>query len=375
MVAADTVYGVGELEMALRRAGRGYVLGVAATHHLHSWSRKLSVSGTAEEIAGALGASEWRRLSAGEGTKGARLYDWAYLELADLEAGEFNKALSGTWTRGLLVRRKLADGECAYFTTWCPAGTGIATLAAVEGRRWAIEDRRVRVPKDAGGDLGDAWTPVSGGAALTVGPAGFDYKLMARLLTPGEFSLPAAMEPPPSHRGDVWLQASVLVRGQGKTEGLHERWLPVPAATYRALRAGPQAETAGRLGKIMVANAGAARSALRLALLAFLQGGADKLDFKDERPREWLDRFEREVDAIFFGHLFGRLAAEDDARAEAAWRDALARLTRTVFDTATARLSPPDARRERAHAIAALSLGRMLNKAGLARAVQTEDTV
>ena len=139
-VAADTVYGVGELEMALRRAGRGYVLGVNATHHFHSWSAALSVSGTAEEIAGALGASEWRRLSAGEGTKGARLHDWAYLELADLEADEFNKALSGTWTRGLLVRRKLADGECAYFTTWCPAGTDAATLAAVEGRRWAIED-------------------------------------------------------------------------------------------------------------------------------------------------------------------------------------------------------------------------------------------
>ncbi len=30
-VAADAVYGVGELEMALRRAGRGHVLGVNAT--------------------------------------------------------------------------------------------------------------------------------------------------------------------------------------------------------------------------------------------------------------------------------------------------------------------------------------------------------
>jgi SRSO17 transposase len=28
----------------------------------------------------------------------------------------------------------------AFFTTWCPAGTAIATLVAVEGRRWAIED-------------------------------------------------------------------------------------------------------------------------------------------------------------------------------------------------------------------------------------------
>jgi SRSO17 transposase len=30
-VAGDSVYGVGEIEMALRRAGRGYVLGVNST--------------------------------------------------------------------------------------------------------------------------------------------------------------------------------------------------------------------------------------------------------------------------------------------------------------------------------------------------------
>ena len=32
-VAADSVYGVGDIEMALRRAGKGYVLGVNANHH------------------------------------------------------------------------------------------------------------------------------------------------------------------------------------------------------------------------------------------------------------------------------------------------------------------------------------------------------
>jgi len=98
------------------------------------------VVGTAEGIARGLDASAWQRLSAGEGTKGARLHDWAYLELADLGADEFNPTLPGVWTRGLLVRRNLADGEHAYFTTWCPAGTGITTLVLVEGQRWAIED-------------------------------------------------------------------------------------------------------------------------------------------------------------------------------------------------------------------------------------------
>jgi SRSO17 transposase len=34
-------------------------------------------------------------LSAGDGAKGARLHDWAYCELANLDAAEYNKDLSG----------------------------------------------------------------------------------------------------------------------------------------------------------------------------------------------------------------------------------------------------------------------------------------
>jgi SRSO17 transposase len=139
-VAADSVYGVGEIETALRRAGKGYVLGVTSSHPFNAWGDKPLLAGTAEEIAQALPASAWVRLSAGDGTKGPRLHDWAYLELADLEAAEYDDSRSGLWTRGLLVRRSIADGELAYFTTWCPAGTGIAMLVKVEGHRWAIED-------------------------------------------------------------------------------------------------------------------------------------------------------------------------------------------------------------------------------------------
>jgi SRSO17 transposase len=139
-VTGDSVYGVGALEMDLRKAGKGYVLGVKSDHQFTSWLGKPVVSGTAEAIMQSLDASVWQRLSAGNGVKGPRLYDWAYLELADLDASEYDSGQSGVWTRGLLIRRNLADGECAYFTTWCPAGTGIETLVAVEGQRWTIED-------------------------------------------------------------------------------------------------------------------------------------------------------------------------------------------------------------------------------------------
>ena len=87
-----------------------------------------------------LDPSAWQRLSAGEGSKGARLHDRAYCELADLDNAEYNEARSGLWTRGLLIRRTMSDGDLAFFKTWCPAGTGIQILVSIEGRRWAIED-------------------------------------------------------------------------------------------------------------------------------------------------------------------------------------------------------------------------------------------
>jgi SRSO17 transposase len=138
-VAADSVYGVADIEMMLRRAGKGYVLGVTGKHHFGSWGKE-PMAGPAYEIAAARAGSSWKRLSAGQGTKGPRLHDWTYIELADLDAAEFYDGADGTWTRGLLVRRNIADGDLAFFSTWCPAGTTIDTLVGVEGRRWAIED-------------------------------------------------------------------------------------------------------------------------------------------------------------------------------------------------------------------------------------------
>lgn len=140
-VAADSVYGVGDIEIMLRKAGRGYVLGVASNHVFYAWGKKPFVGGTAADIAQSLPKSAWRRLSAGEGTKGPRLHDWAYLELADLDAGEYSDTLTGPWTRGLLIRRSIADpSDFAFFSTWCPKGTTMAKLVAIEGHRWAIED-------------------------------------------------------------------------------------------------------------------------------------------------------------------------------------------------------------------------------------------
>ena len=126
--------------MALRRAGKGHVLGVNAASQFNSRGAKPPVAGTAAAIADNLDSSAWRRLSAGTGSKGERLFGWAQLELADLDAAECNESLSGLRTGGLPIRRNIADGEPAFHATWRPAGTSVAVLVNVEGQRRVIED-------------------------------------------------------------------------------------------------------------------------------------------------------------------------------------------------------------------------------------------
>jgi SRSO17 transposase len=175
-VAADSVYGVGAIETVLRRAGKGYVLGVSSDHRIHSWGKARAIAGSAGAVAQSLSPSDWLRLSAGEGTKGARLYDWVYLELADLDIADYDASRSGLWTRGLLIRRGIADGDLAFFSTWCPAGTPIETLVKVEGHRWAIEDSFETAKNELGLDHNETRFPAFAGTG-----SGTDGTGMSRL--------------------------------------------------------------------------------------------------------------------------------------------------------------------------------------------------
>ena len=136
-VAADAVYGTGEVEMALRRAGVGYVLGTNATQPFTSWGAKPVVAGTAEQIARGLDPAAWRRLSAGEGTKGPRLSDWAYLDLADLDADEYRDGANGApAARARSTMRPASRGLVAKLTSGgtCAAISRTGSSVQVLGR-------------------------------------------------------------------------------------------------------------------------------------------------------------------------------------------------------------------------------------------------
>src|SRR5207244_13183429 len=80
----------------------------------------------AKVVAATLGADDWQRLSAGDGAKGPRFYDWAEVPLA--------RSPDPDWDHRLLMRRSLTDPtDLAYYVVFAPTGTPLATLARVAG--------------------------------------------------------------------------------------------------------------------------------------------------------------------------------------------------------------------------------------------------
>jgi SRSO17 transposase len=124
-VTGDSVYGA---DHALRRKiedeGRGYVLAVTSAQHLGL----KPVADWLEDVPG----RAWKRLSAGDGAKGPRLYDWAWLL--------YRSDTARGWKKGLLIRRQIAKpDEFTFYLTLSPEEATLADLVRAAGTRWTIE--------------------------------------------------------------------------------------------------------------------------------------------------------------------------------------------------------------------------------------------
>jgi SRSO17 transposase len=117
----------------LEKRELSYVMAVTSSKGIYHEGRQRRVG----EISRSLPQESWMRASAGKGTKGERLYDWACVTLA--ESGVYRQGLrAGRW---LLMRRSIAEPEeIAYYLCHGPAQTTVHELIAIAGRRWVIED-------------------------------------------------------------------------------------------------------------------------------------------------------------------------------------------------------------------------------------------
>jgi SRSO17 transposase len=130
-VAADEVYGQDpQLRAELARRGLGYVLAIRKSDPVLTPAGPLP----AGELARRLPVRAWQRLSAGPGAKGPRWYDWALIEAADPAVTE------GGGPHWLLIRRRISDGELAFYRAHAPHPVPLAQLVKVAGSRWKVED-------------------------------------------------------------------------------------------------------------------------------------------------------------------------------------------------------------------------------------------
>jgi SRSO17 transposase len=128
-VTGDEVYGNDRrLRVWLEEQGVFHVLAVGSGQHVWVGFQQVRIKRVVEQIP----ATAWQVVSAGDGAKGPRLYEWAYLPLTSILIEH---------QRGLLVRRRRDQSrELAYYVVFAPRQTRLEEMVGVAGTRWAIEE-------------------------------------------------------------------------------------------------------------------------------------------------------------------------------------------------------------------------------------------
>jgi CRISPR system Cascade subunit CasA len=211
--------------------------------------------------------------------------------------------------------------------------------------------------KDANGMLGDPWTPINckKEAALTVPASGFTPELLRDLIFEDGFQLSAMQRPDAGHEGgSCQFQASVLVRGQGTTDGFHATAVRIPAKmSGRVFGGGPERDRLGKISKTALTDAGdIQKKVLKPAVLSLLQAGPDKMDWDKREVSAWWKET-----ATYYGETWGNQffrwlwSVEEEESEEAArnrWLTILQNVAEHAFENAIARYPAREGRRYRA---------------------------
>ncbi len=173
---------------------------------------------------------------------------------------------------------------------------------------------RVRAPEGLTGNVGDPWTPVASDLkALTLPAGGFSYRRVQDLLFGSDWTPPAAQHT--LDNATMWV-GRTLVRGNCKTNGYHERYIPITSkARLRLLVPDGKAELAKRAVGY-VSDVGDMRNRVLWPALKALAGE------HNEPSRIPLDCFEARADAAFFSHLWEHVDT-DQSVARQKWQQDL----------------------------------------------------
>ena len=204
------------------------------------------------------------------------------------------------------------------------------------------------------GVTGDPWTPVSSKdvKSLTLSQAGFRYRRTAEYLST-DWNQPVLFEPLESENGTLTLVARGMVRGQGKTEGYHERTIELRPKTVGAFGRSGGRDELGEISRERIEDIRLLHRILRHSISVFAAGG-DTEGVSDEhrdRANVWVNRHDDIVDRDFFNDLqdeFEADGAEQRRLARNSWRRRLVDQARAVLQQAEDTLPCPAIQRYRA---------------------------
>jgi CRISPR system Cascade subunit CasA len=213
--------------------------------------------------------------------------------------------------------------------------------------------------KDQLGVMGDPWIPLNAGkkalSALTVSATGLTPELLQKLIFKNGITPAAMQEPNPDEIGkQTWFYASVLVRGQGTTDGFHSTHLPVPAkASYVLFGGGQQRDRLSKLSEKGLNDARVVQNkVLKVALFSLLEAGPEKVNFDKREVSVWVDQSARDFTEAwsrdYFDWLWRTLDHEDEEQARIEWLTALKEKALAVLEGAIKRLPERQGRHYRA---------------------------
>ncbi len=193
------------------------------------------------------------------------------------------------------------------------------------------------------GITGDAWTPIDleKAEALKLQPSGFDYKLMAELLFGGKYSGGVAQTFAGTNPQDrMQLVARGIVRGQSKTEGFHERSVPL-SPKVRSLLSSNNRDELARISSERIKAISEMRGSLWFALILLFNNGIQPGKAAPQGLKDRASRFTKPFELAEDGRFFSDLAAEvesvDPTATRLTWLQGLAaRAEATLRDAFTA---------------------------------------
>ena len=126
-VVGDNVYGCYSLRSYLQGINQQYVLAVPSNQQVYIGVQGFKVNEIIPMV------TKWHKVSAGNGTKGPRFYQWASIEINSLDSHGHRVYL--------LMRKSITNQkEIAYYITFARDSTTFDEIVAAAGSRWSIEE-------------------------------------------------------------------------------------------------------------------------------------------------------------------------------------------------------------------------------------------